>query len=67
MAFLTVWQIIRRAGWLRRQHYNLVIPRPEDNGPELQRKWELWVQQETKKRYVKLNISAEPSGNDANH
>ncbi|KAJ0419693.1 hypothetical protein BJY00DRAFT_324227 [Aspergillus carlsbadensis] len=44
--------VLRRARWLVHQHYELIQPSFEDNDAVNQRKWETWVQQETKKRLV---------------
>ncbi|KAL6149806.1 hypothetical protein ACJQWK_02802 [Exserohilum turcicum] len=42
--------IIRRARWLRRDQYRVIRPEPSDEGEALERKWNGWVTQETRKR-----------------
>ncbi|KAJ0104003.1 hypothetical protein J7T55_009667 [Diaporthe amygdali] len=46
----TVITIIRRSRWLRKDHYRAVYPMSDDQGADLDRKWRLWVDQESKKR-----------------
>ncbi|CAK7221478.1 hypothetical protein SBRCBS47491_004539 [Sporothrix bragantina] len=47
-----VAQIMRRAGWLRQDHYVSIQPADGDSAAEIQQKWHRWVQQESKKRLV---------------
>ncbi|KAI8938472.1 hypothetical protein NX059_004364 [Plenodomus lindquistii] len=44
--------IIRRARWLRRDHYHRIHPDHGDKGDLLQRKWRQWIDQETQKRLI---------------
>lgn len=51
-SFLQPWAtMIRRAGWFGRKYEN-IVPRPEDEGKELEDKWRRWVELETHKRLV---------------
>ncbi|KAL9114592.1 MAG: hypothetical protein Q9227_001270 [Pyrenula ochraceoflavens] len=42
--------MLRRARRFRRSAGCLIMPHPEDEGPELDRKWRAWVEQEARKR-----------------
>ncbi|KAH7007006.1 hypothetical protein EDB80DRAFT_842197 [Ilyonectria destructans] len=46
--------IIRRSGMLRRTSYNDIIPNESDSHSELERKWRLWVEKESRIRLVHL-------------
>jgi hypothetical protein len=43
-------QVIRRSRWLRKDHYKAIHPEPDEQGADLDAKWRLWVDQESKKR-----------------
>lgn len=40
------------------QHYEPIQPSFEDDDVVNQRKWEAWVEQESKKRYIPISTSA---------
>ncbi|KAF2769715.1 hypothetical protein EJ03DRAFT_343180 [Teratosphaeria nubilosa] len=42
----------RRGGFFRRGTYERIVPYAEDNGEELERKWRMWVRQESRKRFA---------------
>ncbi|KAL4863657.1 hypothetical protein BDV12DRAFT_201848 [Aspergillus spectabilis] len=44
--------VLRRARWLEAGHYEPILPNHEDDDVANQRKWEAWVEQESKKRLI---------------
>ncbi|KAF3385084.1 hypothetical protein F1880_002076 [Penicillium rolfsii] len=44
--------ILRRAHWLEFGHYEPILPNHEDDDATNQRKWEAWVEQESRKRLI---------------
>lgn len=44
--------MLRRGGSLRRSSYPLINVQPDDDGPELEKKWAAWIEQESYKRLI---------------
>lgn len=53
--FQSIVTIARRCGILRRDQYAAIKPNESDSEAEVDRKWRLWVRQESRKRFV-LNL-----------
>lgn len=43
-------QMLRRALRFRRTIYTTIVPSPEDNEEELEKKWHAWIEQESFRR-----------------
>ncbi|KAK5064589.1 hypothetical protein LTR84_000422 [Exophiala bonariae] len=59
--------ILRRARWLRADHYRGIYPEAEDKGSALFLKWQSWIEQETKKRLIYRTFAFDAQISMTNH